>query len=378
MCSTAAPTRRAWGGGFGGGVTCWGLGWGVGRAGLWAGRACGGGQRRHRPRELGGKGAHAPHTPLRPRGKATHRSDAASSSAVLSDPGGAAVVFRNRSAASRGPPRLSSLKPGAMGPQITETFSSPLLPAGPNAMTGSGPPRRRGAAGPRSAGGSRPRSTSARCAARRTRVWSPSQSAGYWNSARGEGGAGERGWGELGGAGDQGLKKARGEARCCDAPRAPLPCACSGPAPALQAARRPPLSCRRAPKPLAASTQRLRPRTGTSTSSRSRPASAPPSSASRPLVTPPRLPPSATAAAVERPMTALHRGWGRGGGRAALSATAGWRSRWRRWRVPRARAPWVGAQGNRVGRRGRATRKPTCGCWGSARPRPRFARGRRG
>jgi len=57
---------------------------------------------------------------------ATCREEAARSCAVLSDPGGAAVVSRKRCAAACGVPRLSSLKPTNMGATITLAFSSPL------------------------------------------------------------------------------------------------------------------------------------------------------------------------------------------------------------------------------------------------------------
>jgi len=56
---------------------------------------------------------------------------------VRGEPSGAMLVLRNFAPASRGFPRLANVKDCSIGATITLTLSSPELPGGPNAATGS-------------------------------------------------------------------------------------------------------------------------------------------------------------------------------------------------------------------------------------------------
>lgn len=66
-----------------------------------------------------------------------HLSETVSNEAWSCDPSGAIVVDRNLSPAAWAPPRLLRVKPCCMGATMVLILSSPELPGGPNAATGS-------------------------------------------------------------------------------------------------------------------------------------------------------------------------------------------------------------------------------------------------
>jgi hypothetical protein len=78
---------------------------------------------------------------------APHRSEASRRVALRFEPSGAMLLLKNFSPASLGSPRLANVKDSSMGATMTLTFSSPELPGGPKAATGSATLRRCGLRG---------------------------------------------------------------------------------------------------------------------------------------------------------------------------------------------------------------------------------------
>ena len=64
-------------------------------------------------------------------------SEASKRVALRGEPSGAMLVLRNLAPASRGFPRLARVNDSSIGATITLTLSSPELPGGPKAATGS-------------------------------------------------------------------------------------------------------------------------------------------------------------------------------------------------------------------------------------------------